>query len=88
MNFWNEHGTKILGWLTTVLASLASLISIGAFNDLLEPGTVKWMAIIVSLLTGGSGAATINRGSVNTAQIKVATAIDNALKATPSQETK
>lgn len=83
MNFWNNNGTKILGYLTTALATVAGLISIGAFNGLLEETTVRWMAIAITVLTGGTGLATAQRGHINTAQVKIATAMETAIKAQP-----
>lgn len=85
-SFWNNNGTKILGYLTTVLASVAGLISIGAFNGLLEENTVRWMAILITVLTGGTGLATAQRGHSNTAQVRVAEAFNNALNATPPKQ--
>lgn len=86
MNFWTENGTKILGWLTLAFASVQGLITINAFDGLLSDTTIRWMGIALVILTGGTGSATINRGHVNTAQIKVADAITTALNTPPPKQ--
>lgn len=85
-SFWNNHGTKILGWFTTTLGTIGTLLLTGAFNGLLEDTSIRWLTIIVAVLTGGTGVATVQRGNVNTAQIKVADAITTALNAPPPSQ--
>lgn len=84
-SFYSEHGTKILGALTAVLGTLASLIAAGAFKELLTPTAIGWLNIFVSLSTAGVGGATMARGFNNSAQAKVASAMETAIKATPGQ---
>lgn len=83
--FWNDNGTKVLGGLTAVLGTLASLIAAGAFKDLLSPISIGWLNIFVSLSTAGVGGATVARGFTNTAQAKVAQAMDDAVRSTHAQ---
>lgn len=83
MNFWDRNGTKILGAVTTVLGALASLIASGAFKELLDPTAIGWLNIFVSLATAAVGGTTIARGFNISAQAKVASAIEVALKSTP-----
>lgn len=82
-SFWNENGTKILGALTAVLGTLASLIAAGAFKELLTPTAIGWLNIFVSLSTAGVGGATMARGFNNSAQVKIAAAMETAIKAQP-----
>lgn len=84
-SFWNENGTKILGALTAVLGTLASLIAAGAFKELLTPTAIGWLNIFVSLSTAGVGGATMARGFNNSAQVKIASAMETAIKAQPGQ---
>lgn len=85
MNFWDQNGTKILGALTAVLGTLASLIAAGAFKELLSPASIGWLNIFVSLSTAAVGGATMARGFNNSAQEKVAAAMETAIKAAPPQ---
>lgn len=65
-NFWKDNGTKVLGALTAMLGTLASLIAAGAFRELLSPAAIGWLNIFVSLATAGAGGATVVRGFTNT----------------------
>lgn len=85
-SFWNENGTKILGALTAVLGTLASLIAAGAFEELLTKVAIGWLNIFVSLATAGVGGATMARGFNNSAQAKVAAAMETAIKSTPPSQ--
>ncbi len=80
---WSENGTKILGALTAVLGTLASLIAAGAFKELLSQTAIGWLNIVVSLATAGVGGATMARGFNNTTKERVASAMQDAIKATP-----
>lgn len=73
-----DNKTKILGTLTTVVASLLSMIALGMFNAdaaspaLLDPLTVRWMTIILSLLNVALGGGTVAAGISNSTREKVA----------------
>lgn len=81
--FWSENGTKILGGMTAGLGTLQTFITTGAFDQLLSKIAIGWMGIILGTLTAVLGGATMARGFNNSAQAKVATAMETAIKATP-----
>jgi len=86
MTFWDlvsNNWTKILGTVSTMLTTLMTLIASGAFEGLLEPNLIKWLGIAGMLV----GSATVGVGFNNSARIKIATAMETAIKATPPQET-
>jgi hypothetical protein len=103
MTFWQllvDNKTKILGTLTTIVASLLSMIALGMFAAdasspaLLEPLTIRWMTIFLSLLNIALGGGTIAAGIANTtstkvaeAKAQVASALTTALHATPPPRT-
>jgi hypothetical protein len=76
--FLKDHKTKLLGTLTTVIATLLSMIALGMFDAdmtspaLLEPTTVKWMTVVLSLLNVVLGGGTVAAGLSNTTQERVA----------------
>jgi len=78
MTFWTDNKTKILGTLTTVVAALLSMIALGMFNAdasspaLLEPLTIRWMTIVLSLLNVALGGGTVAAGLSNTTRERVA----------------
>ena len=78
MQFLADNKTKILGTLTTVVAALLSMIALGMFNAdanspaLLEPLTIRWMTIILSLLNVALGGGTVAAGLSNTTKERVA----------------
>jgi hypothetical protein len=86
MGFWDNNGTKILGALTAVLGTLASLIAAGAFEKLLTETQIGWMNIFVSLATAAVGGATMARGFNNSAQAKIASAMETAIRSQPPKE--
>lgn len=86
MNF-AEHGTKILGAITSFLGTLASLVATGAFDKLLSETSIGWMNITVALATATVGGMTVARGFNTSAQIKIANAMETAIKAQPPKET-
>lgn len=86
MTFFENHGTKILGAITSFLGTLASLIATGAFDKLLAETSIGWLNIVVALATAAVGGFTVARGFNNSTQIKVATAIETAIKAQPPKE--
>lgn len=88
MSFFADNLTKILGGITTLFGTLSTLVTTGAFEGLLSPAGIRWLSILIALATALIGGATAARGFNNSAQVKVATVIDNALKAQPPQETK
>jgi hypothetical protein len=88
MSFIADNLTKILGGVTTLIGTASTLVTTGAFEGLLSPIGIRWLSIILALATALLGGATLGRGFNNSTQVKVATVIDNALKAQPPQETK
>lgn len=83
----DEYGTRILGYILAALGAIGTLATTGAFMGLLEDSTIRWLAIAASVATTVFGGATVVRGANNAAQIKVASAIDTALKSTPPGDT-
>jgi fructose-specific phosphotransferase system IIC component len=82
MTFWDllsSNWTKILGTISTVLSTLMALAANGSFDGLLEPSSIKWMAIVSLLL----GAAITGVGFNNSSREKVAEAMQTAIKANP-----
>lgn len=85
-NLLAEHGTKLYGGLTAFFGTLQSLINTGAFKDLMTPAGIGWLSIGASLATAVLGAMTMARGFNNTTAIRVASAMETAIKATPAKE--
>lgn len=83
MKFLEDHGTKILGGITSLLGALASLIAMDAFDKLLSETAIGWLNIIVALATATVGGLTLGRGFNNSAQVKIATAMETAIKSQP-----
>ena len=94
-DFWTNNRVKILGSLATLVAGMLSLIALGMFNGsetepaLLDPVTIRWMTIVLSLLNLLLGGSTVAAGVSNTtkeriavAQAKTATAMETALHTT------
>jgi hypothetical protein len=88
MTFWEDNGTKVLGYTTALFGTLGTLVTTGAFEGLLSPAGVRWLAIICAVAGAMLGGATVTRGHTNSTAEKVATVIDNALKATPGEASK
>jgi hypothetical protein len=86
-NFFSEHGTKIYGAITSFLGALATLITTGAFDGLMTDAGVRWLGIVVSLFTALLGGMTVARGFTNTTAVRVAEAMETAIKAQPPSET-
>lgn len=82
----DEYGTRILGYILSALGAIGILATTGSFNGLLEESTIRWVAIVASVATTVFGGATVVRGTNNAAQIKVASAMETAIKATPPKE--
>lgn len=101
MGFWQwlaDNKTKTLGTLTTVVATLLGMIALKMFDAdanspaLLEPITLRWWTIFLTLLNvvlgGGTVAAGFSNGSrikIAEAKAEVATAMETAIKATPGE---
>jgi hypothetical protein len=99
MTFWQilfDNKVKILGTLTTVVATLLGMIALKMFDAdgttpaLLEPLTLRWWTIGLTLLNvvlgGGTTAAGFSNGTkikVAEAQAKTATAMETAINAVP-----
>lgn len=80
MKAWlDDNLTKVLGWFQTTNTTLITMIAVGMFDGLLDPKVIRWLGIF-GMLLGGS---TIARGQSNTAKVKVAEAMQDAINATP-----
>lgn len=80
MKAWlDDNLTKVLGWFQTTNTTLITMIAVGMFDGLLDPKAIRWLGIFGMLL----GGATVTRGQSNTAKIKVATAMQDAINAVP-----
>jgi hypothetical protein len=102
MTFWRvvfDNKVKILGTLTTVVATLLGMIALKMFDAdatspaLLEPITIRWWTIFLTLLNvvlgGGTAAAGFSNGTrvkVEEARAEVATAMVTANQATPGEK--
>lgn len=82
----DEYGTRILGYLTVLAGGIQTLTTTGSFQGLLSDPAIRWTGIVTGLFTLVFGGATIVRGSSNAAQIKVASAIETAIRSTPGEE--
>ncbi len=86
MSFFTEHGTKIYGALTTLFGTVGGLVTTGAFNELLSKPAIGWLGIVCTVATAVIGAMTLSRGFTNSAQVKVAEAMQAAINATPGDK--
>jgi hypothetical protein len=84
---FDEYGTRILGYVIALLGAVGALATTGAFAGLLDDSAIRWVGIVASVSTTVFGGATVVRGASNAAQIKVATALETAIKATPGEST-
>lgn len=78
MKFFEAHGTKVLGAITSFLGALASLIAMDAFDKLLTETTIGWLNITVALATATVGGLTVGRGFGNTKTLKTQQEIPSA----------
>lgn len=85
MNFFAEHLTKLLGSLSTAVGTVQVLITTGAFDGLLSDAGVRWLGIFAAIATALLGGATLARGVNNTSRERVATAMQDAINATPPE---
>lgn len=90
MSFWSNHKTKALGSAVALVSGLALMTTNMSFDGLLEPATIRWIAIVCNLLGTVLGVWTVGIGSSNTTQIRVAeaearvaAAMDTALRTQP-----
>ena len=80
MSPWQENRTKILGTAATVVAGTLSMISLGMFGSngtepaLLEPVTIRWMTVVLSLLNMVLAGGTVAVGFSNTTAERIASA--------------
>lgn len=84
MTFWqliSNNLTKISGTVSTLLATLMTLIASGAFEGLLDPSVIKWLGIAGMLV----GSITTGVGFNNSSKEKVASAMETAINARPGQ---
>lgn len=82
MTFISNHITKVLGAVSTVLSTLMGLIASGQMEGLMSPESIRWLAIIGTLV----GAAITGVGFNNSTKERVAQAMELAIKAQPPQE--
>lgn len=82
MKAWlDDNLTKVLGYFSTTLATLMTMIASGMFEGLMEPKSIRWLGIF-GMLVGG---ATVGRGYNNTSREKVAEAMSEAIRAVPGE---
>jgi uncharacterized protein YwbE len=82
MNWIANNITKILGVITTISGTVMTLITTGAFEGLMSANSIRWMSILMTLL----GAAITGVGFNNSTKVRVAEAMQTAIRATPGQE--
>src|SRR6185295_13773573 len=98
--FWIDNRTKILGTASTLVAGLLAMIASGMFDAnavspaLLEPLTLRWLTIWLSIINMALGGGTIAVGVANSTNVRVAEAsattaavIQTALNTPPPGET-
>jgi hypothetical protein len=90
VNWIYENRTKILGVLTALVSAIAVMTTSMTFDGLLEPTTIRWVAIVCNLSGTALGVLTTGVGISNTTTIRVAEAkaqvadaITTALNAPP-----
>lgn len=88
--FLNRNKTKILGMLVALVSATALMTQSMTFDGLLEPETIRWIAIVCSLLgtalgvlTTGAGMQNSNALRVEQARAEVASAMTTALNTPP-----
>lgn len=81
MNWIANNLTKILGTIATLNATVMTMIASGTFDGLMDPQSIRWLGIIGMLL----GAATTGVGFNNSAKIRLAEAMETAIKAKPGE---
>jgi hypothetical protein len=85
MTFWdliNNNWTKILGSIATVLSTLTALAASGAFDGLISINAIKWISILGIVVS----AAVTGVGVRNSTAERVATAMQDAINASPPKE--
>jgi len=94
MNWINQNKTKILGILVALVSAIAVMTTSMTFDGLLEPTTIRWVAILCNLSATALGVLTTGVGMVNSSAVRVeeakaqvANAITTALN-TPTPEPK
>jgi hypothetical protein len=85
MSFFSEHGTKLYGGATALLGTLGTLLQAHQFDKLLSETAIGWLGIFVALGTAVLGGMTMARGFNNTTAVRVASAMETAIKATPGE---
>lgn len=90
MSWIIENRTKILGVLVALVSAIAVMTTSMTFDGLLEPTTIRWVAIVCNLAATALGVLTTGVGISNTMMIRVAQAksevaavIDAALNTPP-----
>lgn len=82
MNWVKDNITKILGSIMTLISTLMTMIASGTFDGLLEPSAIRWLGIFGMLIS----AAITGVGFNNSAKIRVAQAMETAIKSTPPEQ--
>lgn len=83
MDYFETHGQRIYGSLTAGLSTVSALLASGAFQGLVSDGWQRGLAITFAVVTAMLGSATVSRASSVAGQVKVATAMQTAIQATP-----
>ena len=89
-DWWQTSRQEVMGNLVVFFSVLGGLLTAGALNELINPGTLKWLAFTCALVTGVAGQVIKKRAQENTTTIKVAearavvaTAMQDAINSTP-----
>jgi hypothetical protein len=85
MTFWdwlNSNWVKTLSTIGALNSALITATASGMFDGLLEPASVKWLALGGFFLN----AWLIGVGFNNSTKIRVAEAMQTAIRATPAPE--
>jgi hypothetical protein len=81
---WKEHGQKIMGTLTVMLGFALTGIAAGQLDT--ELGSHKnLMLFVLGMFFTALGGGTVVKANGVTAQVKVAEAMSEALRATPGE---
>lgn len=82
MSWITDNITKILGAISTVIATLMTMIASGVFDGLLDPKDIRWLGIFGMLVS----AAITGVGFNNSSKERVAKAMEVAIRSEPPKE--
>ncbi len=83
--FFEEHGQKIYGSVTTMLGFAMSGIGSGQLDRSLGDNK-DWVLFLLGMFVAGLGGATVTRANSVTAKVKVAEAMKIAILASPPNQ--